>query len=121
MNHKRPNRLDNVLDELRTFVREREWEQFHDPKNLAMAIVSEAGELAAEYRWIKSGEADEWSRETANRTRVEAEAADVGIALLLFCDRVGFDLLDAITSKVAVNRVNYPADLSRGRRERPGQ
>jgi len=54
------DRLDGVLRELHEFVRERDWAQFHDPKNLAMAVVSEAGELAAEYRWLRSDEADDW-------------------------------------------------------------
>ena len=76
-------RLDRVRQTLREFVAEREWEQFHDPKNLAMAVVSEAGELAAEYRWLRSDEVDEWSAKPENRERVAAEAADVGIASVL--------------------------------------
>jgi dCTP diphosphatase len=111
--------LDRVMSELRQFVREREWEQFHDPKNLAMAVVSEAGELAAEYRWIANEQADVWSRNPDNRGRVAAEAADVGVALLLFFDRLGVDFLDAVRSKIEVNRLNYPPDLSKGRSERP--
>lgn len=51
-------RLEALLLELRAFVREREWEQFHDPKNLAMALASEAGELAAELRWVPNTDAD---------------------------------------------------------------
>ena len=54
------DRLEAVRGELRSFVAEREWEQFHDPKNLAMAAASEAGELLAEYRWVPSGELDSW-------------------------------------------------------------
>ncbi len=111
------SRLDALVQELRAFVAERDWAQFHDPKNLAMAISSEAGELLAEYRWLHSSEADAWSDAQNNRERVAAEAADVGIALLLFCDRIGLDLVDAIRAKIAVNRANYPAALSRGRRE----
>ena len=113
------DRLIAVLEELRAFVREREWEQFHDPKNLAMAVVSEAGELAAEFRWIANDEADEWSSRPENRTRLEAEAADIGIALLLFCDRTGIDLLEAVLGKIVMNRQNYPVEKSRGRSERP--
>jgi NTP pyrophosphatase (non-canonical NTP hydrolase) len=109
-----------VVQALRTFVKERDWGQFHDSKNLAMAVSSEAGELLAEYRWLANGEADEWSREDRNRARVAAEAADVGIALVLFCDRVGIDLVRAMEVKIEVNRKNYPVDTSRGRRERPG-
>ncbi len=107
------------MRELRAFVAEREWEQFHDPKNLAMAVASEAGELLAEYRWVSNAEADGYSKNNDHRKRIAAEVADVGIALLLFCDRIGLDLIEAIKQKIAVNRQNYPVEQSRGRRERP--
>jgi NTP pyrophosphatase (non-canonical NTP hydrolase) len=113
------DRLEAVLQEIRQFVRERDWQQFHDPKNLAMAIASEAGELLAEYRWIPNAEADQFTQAVEKHSRVSAEAADVGMALLLFCERAGIDLYDAITKKLIVNRQNYPADLSRGKPQRP--
>ena len=113
------DRLDAVLDTLRAFVAERDWAQFHDPKNLAMAVVSEAGELAAEYRWISNPEADAWSRDPENRSRVEHEAADVAIALLLFLDRIGVDFFKAVSAKIEINRRSYPVAASRGRPERP--
>jgi len=114
------DKLEAVKQELRDFTAERDWEQFHDPKNLAMAIASEAGELLAEYRWVANGDADEWSRDSDNLARVSAEAADVAIMLLLFCDRVGLDLVDAVSKKIQVNRRNYPVAESRGKSERPG-
>lgn len=114
-----PAHLTAVLQELREFVRERDWAQFHDPKNLAMAVSSEAGELLAEYRWISNDEADDWSRGPGNLGRVTAEAADVGIALLLFCDRIGVDLVSAMQAKIETNRVNYPVESSKGRHSRP--
>jgi len=113
------DRLEKVLEELRKFVAERDWQQFHDPKNLAMAIASEAGELLAEYRWVSNAEADSFTKAEDLRCRIVAEAADIGIALFLFCDRVGVDLLDAIQDKMAINRRNYPVELSRGKAERP--
>jgi NTP pyrophosphatase (non-canonical NTP hydrolase) len=112
-------RLKEVVGELRAFVAEREWEQFHDPKNLAMAVASEAGELLAEYRWVSNAEADSYSKRNDHRNRIAAEAADVGIALLLFCDRIGLDLIEAIKAKMTQNRRNYPVEQSRGRWERP--
>ena len=112
-------RLEEVVRELRGFVAEREWEQFHDPKNLVMAVASEAGELLAEYRWVSNAEADEYSKQEEHRKRIAAEAADVGIALLLFCDRIGLDLVEAIREKMALNRRSYPVEESRGRWERP--
>jgi NTP pyrophosphatase (non-canonical NTP hydrolase) len=113
------DRLDAVLEELRAFVRERDWERFHDPKNLVMAVVSEAGELAAEYRWLRSEEADPWTENEERRAVVAAEVADVGIALLMLCDRIGIDFLSAVAAKIERNRHNYPVDASRGRSNRP--
>ncbi|HWP36422.1 MAG TPA: nucleotide pyrophosphohydrolase [Gemmatimonadales bacterium] len=113
------DRLDEIRQDLRAFVAERDWEQFHDPKNLAMAVVSEAGELAAEYRWISNAEADDWSRDPEHRNRVAREAADVAIALLLFFDRIGVDALEAVRQKLELNRRHYPVAASRGRAERP--
>ena len=115
------DRLEEIAERLRAFVVEREWAQFHDPKNLAMAVASEAGELLAEYRWIANADSDTWSAQPENKQRVAMEAADVGIALLLLCDRVGVDLAGAIAEKIELNAVNYPANLSKGRHSRPEQ
>ncbi len=111
--------IEALVPLLRAFVAEREWARFHDPKNLAMLLASEAGELLAEYRWIASDQADAASREPALRARVAAEIGDVGIALLLLCDRIGLDLQEAMAAKLEVNRRKYPADLVRGRADRP--
>jgi NTP pyrophosphatase (non-canonical NTP hydrolase) len=111
--------LEELTVALRQFVEERDWRQFHDPKNLAMLVASEAGELVAEYRWVRGDEADARSREPAARARIAAEVADVGIALLLLCDRIGLDLPAAIADKLAANAARYPVATSRGRAERP--
>jgi NTP pyrophosphatase (non-canonical NTP hydrolase) len=111
--------LEDLTATLRRFVAERDWQQFHDPKNLAMLVASEAGELLAEYRWVAGPAADDHSREPAARARIAAEVADVAIALLLLCDRIGLDLSAAIESKIATNATRYPVATSRGRAERP--
>jgi len=111
--------LDGLLADLRVFVAARDWQQFHDPKNLAMLIASEAGELAAEYRWVRGDDADAVSREPAARARIAAEIADVGLGLLLLADRIGLDLGVAMKEKLARNAERYPADVSRGKAERP--
>lgn len=102
------NGLGAVLEDIRAFVQERDWERFHDPKNLAMAVVSEAGELAAELRWVDSADADEFCRNAENAPRIADEAADVAICLLMFCDRAGVDLREAMVQKLAKNRAKYP-------------
>ncbi|WP_224368764.1 nucleotide pyrophosphohydrolase [Hyalangium versicolor] len=111
--------LATLLDELRRFVAEREWAQFHDPKNLSMAVASEAGELVALLRWVRNDDADAFVRQPENHARLRAEVADVAISLLLLCDRAAIDLQKAILDKLEVNRRNYPAESTRGRAERP--
>jgi NTP pyrophosphatase (non-canonical NTP hydrolase) len=113
--------MDNpsLVDDLRAFVAERDWSQFHDPKNLAMLLASEAGELLAEYRWVPSDRADAFSREPDSRERVANEIGDVGIALMLLCDRTGIDLQTVMRDKLAKNRIRYPVEHSKGRAARP--
>ena len=100
--------FESILDDIRAFVRERDWEPFHDPKNLAMAIASEAGELAAELRWVPNDEADEHARREDVRERLADEAADVAITLLMFFDRTGIDPIVAMRTKLEKNRRKYP-------------
>jgi NTP pyrophosphatase (non-canonical NTP hydrolase) len=107
--------LEVLVAELRHFVAERDWSQFHDPKNLTMLVASEAGELVAEYRWVPSAAADAHGRDPAARLRISAEIGDVGIALVLLCDRLGLDLIEVMRSKLARNREKYPVETSRGR------
>ena len=109
----------SLVEELREFVTERDWGQFHDPKNLAMLLASEAGELLAEYRFVPNQRADAFSREPEARQRIADEIGDVGIALLLLCDRTGIDLAAAMRDKLARNRERYPVALARGRAARP--
>jgi dCTP diphosphatase len=111
--------LDELTSTLRRFAADRDWRQFHDPKNLAMLVASEAGELLAEYRWVRGEESDARSLEPAARARITAEIGDVGIALLLLCERIGVDLTAAIEDKIAKNAARYPVEASRGRAERP--
>lgn len=113
-------RLEELVNVLRAFNAEREWEQFHDPKNLSMAVASEAGELLAEYRWVANDQADAYSKDVEARARVADEIADVGIALVLLCDRIQLDLVSAMAAKVEANRQRYPADEVRGSWTRPG-
>ncbi len=113
--------LERVLARLRQFTAERDWAQFHDPKNLAMLLASEAGELVALLRWVANGQSDAFVRAPEHRPAVEAEVADVAIAVLLFCDRAGIDLPRAIEAKIAANAEKYPVALSRGHARTPSR
>src|SRR3954466_11777839 len=105
--------LDQLTAALRQFAAERDWRQFHDPKNLAMLVASEAGELLAEYRWVAGDQADARSHEPDARAHSPAEIGAVGIALLLLCDRIGLDLATAIEAKLARNAERYPVETAR--------
>jgi NTP pyrophosphatase (non-canonical NTP hydrolase) len=111
--------FEELVCDLRTFTEARDWAQFHDPKNLAMLVASEAGELVAEYRWVRGEEADAHSRAPEPRARIAAEIADVGLGLLLLCDRIGLDLVEAMRAKLAKNAERYPVAASKGKAERP--
>lgn len=104
----RVDRLEELLRDVRDFVREREWEPYHDPKNLTMALVSEAGELAAELRWIPGDEADAFCRAPESRQRVLDELADVTLCVLMLADRIEADLPAAVHDKLRRIRLKYP-------------
>jgi len=101
--------LHDLMLEIRAFAQARDWERFHTPKNLAMAIAGEAGELAAEYQWLTEAE----SLETADpsdprRAAIESEMADVLIYLVRLADITGISLLSAATQKLAHNASRFP-------------
>lgn len=88
------------------FADRRDWNVFHTPKNLAMAITGEAGELAAEFQWLTPEEARDISGDKLQN--VESEIADVAIYLLRLCDVLQIDLTSAIRAKMAVNETRFP-------------
>ncbi len=104
--------LDNLAGRLEAFVRERDWEQFHSPKNLSMALASEVGELIEHFQWLT----EEQSRELSDAAReaIRAEIADVQIYLLLLARGLGIDLVQAANEKLSANERKYPVDKARG-------
>lgn len=108
-------RLESTLEAIRGFVRERDWEQYHNPKNLVMAVASEAGELLDVFRWLHTEEADEVREDPEKMRQVEDEMADVAICLLMLCDRLDIDFFAAIERKLEENRQKYPVDEVKGR------
>ena len=80
--------LESLTALVSEFATEREWCQFHDPKNLAMALVSETGELAALFRWVQNSESDEFARRIDVHAATTEEVGDIGILLLLICKRL---------------------------------
>lgn len=111
--------LTALRDLVVAFAAERDWHQFHDPKNLIMALSSEVGELSALYRWIDNPDADDAALAEPLRQAMKEEIGDVGILLLLLCSRTSVDLAAAIREKLQQNQIKYPAELSRGKAEPP--
>ena len=104
--------MDEVMARIRRFRDERDWLQFHNPKDLAVSVAIEAAELLEEFQW-KS--ADESKRHAAeNRERIADEVADVAIYLMELTDVVGIDLAAAIHAKLDKNEKKYPVEKSRG-------
>jgi NTP pyrophosphatase (non-canonical NTP hydrolase) len=107
-----PTPLTELTLQVRKFAAERDWEQFHTPKNLAMALVAEAGELAAEFQWLTAAQSAAPTDEQMRR--IQAESADVLIYLVRLADKLGFDLPSAAALKLEENARRYPVDKVRG-------
>lgn len=98
------------------FAVEREWGQFHTPKNLATALSVEAAELLEPFQWLATGDGSELTDNA--RAAIRLEMADVLAYLLLLADRMDVDLYEALAEKIAINAKKYPVDKARGRSEK---
>ena len=98
--------LTAIRDRLRTFADARDWDQFHTPKNLSMAIAGEAGELLAEFQWLTPEESTILAPEKLRD--VEMEIADVAIYLVRLADVLGLDIYEATIEKIAINESRFP-------------
>jgi len=108
------NSLNDLMALLRGFADNRDWNQFHTPRNLVLALAGEVGELAASLQWVSDSEVSEWLKSSENRSQFEAELADVFSYLLRLADETGVDLGKALRAKMLVNEMRYPQDRSRG-------
>jgi NTP pyrophosphatase (non-canonical NTP hydrolase) len=105
--------LEILRVRLAEFAAERDWEQFHNPKNLAMALAGEVGELLEHFQWLTFEQAARLPEET--RAEVALEAADVLLFLVRLCDKLEIDLAAACEKKLALNAKKYPVDKARGK------
>jgi NTP pyrophosphatase (non-canonical NTP hydrolase) len=107
------NPLETLRERLAEFAAERDWDQFHNPKNLAMALAGEAGEVLEHFQWLTLEQAASLSNEV--RSEVALECADVLLFLLRLCDKLDIDLTAAAEKKLALNAEKYPVAKSRGK------
>lgn len=115
------NDAATTVADLRTrmqqFVDERDWSQFHDAKNLAMSLAIEAAELMEHFQWVRSGDLERVTCDSARMSEVRDELADVACYLLALCNTLDVDLASAVTAKLVKNAEKYPSDAYHGRYE----
>ena len=98
--------MEEIIEKLKIFRDERDWEQFHNPKDLALAINVEAGELLEEFLWKESKDAD--------KEKVKEELADIFAYAFLLADKYGFDVKNIVQEKIKKNGEKYPINLAKG-------
>ena len=104
--------METLKREIRDFAQAREWERYHTPKNLAMAMIVEAAELVEQFQWLTPEESGALSPE--KHEAVRQEIADVLIYLTRLADLLNIDLLEAASAKLEINARKYPVDKARG-------
>jgi len=103
--------FDEIKNKIRKFADERNWGQYHTPKNLSMALSSEVGELIEIFQWLNDDESNNLSEKDLQSTK--EELADIMIYLIRIADRLNIDLEDAIEEKLKINAEKYPIELSK--------
>ncbi|MBK9127540.1 MAG: nucleotide pyrophosphohydrolase [Phycisphaerales bacterium] len=113
--------LAALRERVRQFVAEREWQRFHDAKNLSMSLAIEAAELMEHFQWVRSDELPALLDDPARRAEIRDELADVACYLLALANTLELDLSDAIIDKLRKNALKYPAEKFKGWYERPSR
>lgn len=106
--------LAKITAHQREFVTEREWDQFHTPKNLAMALSGEVGELTEIFQWLSEAKAGQVMKEAKSAEAVRHEIADVFFYLMRLADVLGVDVEAAFWEKMKLNAAKYPVDKAKG-------
>ena len=110
---KHTDNLDSLRAQIAEFAAERDWDQFHNPKNLAMALAGEAGEVLEHFQWLTFDQASNLPVET--RAEVALECADVLLFVLRLCDKLDIDLMKSAERKLVLNKKKYPIEKARGK------
>ncbi len=105
--------MDDLRSAIRIFIRERDWEQFHSPKNLAMALSVEVAEILEHFQWLTEEQSQDLPPEKL--AEVREEIGDVMIYLTELADKLGVDPVEAAKAKLKINRQKYPAELAKGK------
>ena len=106
--------IDKIKSDLRKFADERDWEQFHSPKNLAMALSGEVGELSEIFQWLTEDQSDKENISDEDLAKVREEVADILLYIIRLSDKLDIDLEQALLDKLKINKEKYPVELSKG-------
>jgi len=101
------NEIQNLATEIKKFADSRDWEQFHTPKNLSMAVAGEAGELVAEFQWLTADQSMRSNMSPEKLKDVELEIADVAIYLIRLADVLGVDIAEVVRKKLLINESRF--------------
>ena len=101
------NEIQHLAAEIKKFADARDWEQFHTPKNLSMAVAGEAGELVAEFQWLTAEQSTRSSMSLEKLKDIELEIADVAIYLIRLADVLGIDVAEVVRKKIAINESRF--------------
>ena len=101
------NEIQHLAAEIKKFAEARDWEQFHTPKNLSMAVAGEAGELVAEFQWLTAEQSMRSNMSPEKLNDVELEIADVAIYLIRLADILDIDVADVVRKKIAINESRF--------------
>jgi NTP pyrophosphatase (non-canonical NTP hydrolase) len=101
------NEIQHLAVEIKKFADARDWEQFHTPKNLSMAVAGEAGELVAEFQWLTAEQSSRSNMSSEKLKDVELEIADVAIYLIRLADVLGVDISEVVRKKLAINETRF--------------
>ena len=107
-----PTELETIRLRLREFAKERDWDQFHSPKNFSMALIVECAELVEHFQWLTDEQSKRLPEDTLDE--VSLEMADIMIYLIRLADKLDVDLLEAIDRKIELNAKKYPIDKAKG-------
>ncbi|MDC1536708.1 nucleotide pyrophosphohydrolase [Candidatus Thioglobus sp.] len=111
--------ISKIQNQLENFATERDWEQFHTPKNLSMALSVEASELVEIFQWLRAEESI--SPDKKQTDAIKSEVADIAMYLLRFCSVLEIDIEEAIKNKLEKNAEKYPVNLSKGNAQKYNQ
>lgn len=107
-----PKDLEAIKHQLREFAKERDWDQFHSPKNFSMALIVECAELVEHFQWLTDEQSKNLSAETLDE--VSLEMADIMVYLIRLADKLDIDLLQSVERKIKLNAIKYPIEKSKG-------